>query len=173
VAGVTSSPHLGLRLTFPDGWRHSIEGDRAPSTAAAGFERVLGDGVGLRSSRFFRRGDGEPDAELVLSVAPRPSQVTDDVFTEWAASAVAAPKTLEPTLRELSGVSDLSVDRCLSGAAIPGGGVRCVGSSGTARALIYAWPARTVTAVAVFLTAQNPEAALEEGDAIIGGLDLG
>jgi len=172
VAGVTSSPHLGLRLTFPDGWRHSAEGDRAPSTGSAGFEAVLRDGVGLRSSRFFRRG-GEADAELVLSVAPRPSQVTDEVFAEWAEVAVSAPKTLEPTVRELSGVSDLVLDRCLAGPSVPGGGVRCVGNSGTTRALIYAWPARTVTAVAVFLTSQNPEAALDEGDALIGGLDLG
>ena len=173
VAGVTSSPHLGLRLTFPEGWRHSAEGDRAPSTAAAGFEQVLRDGVGLRSSRFFRRAAGEPDAELVLSVAPRPSQVTDEAFSDWANAAVSAPKTLEPTMRELSGLTDLSIDRCLSGPSIPGGGVRCVGASGNTRALIYAWPTRAFTAVAVYLTGQNPEAAIEEGDAVISGLDLG
>jgi hypothetical protein len=169
AAGVHSSPHLGVRVAFPDGWRHASDGDRAPATAAAGFEAVLRDGVGLRTARYFRT----PRTELLLTVAPRPSQVTDEAFTEWASAAVAEPRALERTVREVSGVSALAIDRCVAGPPVPGGGLRCIGTAGDRRVLVYVWPARTVSAVGVFVTDQNAQAALAEADAVVEGLDLG
>jgi hypothetical protein len=172
VAGTSNSPHLGVRLAFPDGWRHATDGDRAPTSMASGFQAVIPEPVSLRSAHYFRGPPRDPVAELLLSVAPRPPQVTDEIFQGWASSAAASPATLTPTLRELSGVSGLQIDRCIVGQAVPGGGLRCVGKASHTRALVFAWPGRTVTAVAVFLSAENPDAALEEANTLIAGLDL-
>jgi hypothetical protein len=168
----TGLPHLGVHVSLPDGWRHARGGDRAPVTTAAGFEILLPDPLSARRSRFFRGPGGDPDAELLLSVAARPPEVGMEELREWASGAAAAPQALVETVRELSGVTTLELARCVAGPAIPGGGLRCVGNAGRRRAVVHFFGAGAATAVTVFLSTASPDTALREADALVAGLDL-
>jgi hypothetical protein len=171
AAGTTTSPHLGVRLTLPEGWRHSAGGDRAPTTEAGGLEAILPEQTGLRASRYFRGSARDPDAELVLAVAPRPSRVTDDVFAAWAERA--ARGRIQGPLQDLAGLPGLTLESCVTGAAIPARALRCAAREARTPAVVHVFAARALIAVAVYVDragAGDPTAAADE---IVAGLDLG
>jgi hypothetical protein len=162
VAGPSTSPHLGVRLTFPSGWRHHTEGDKAPSAALGPFQAVISDALSLRSSRYTRDG-----AELLLIVAARPTHIDDATFAAWAESVAAAPETLAPSLRDLFS-RDVRLNQCRATAGL----VRCGGVNDGDRALAYVWGVRTATVVALFTSTATIEAASAEADELVAGLDV-
>lgn len=167
AAGTTSSPHLGVRLTLPDGWRHSTDGDRAPTTSAEGLEAILPEQTGLRASRYFHGSSRDPDAELILTVVPRASRVTDEAFRAWAERA--ARGRIQSSARELSGIADLTLESCNVMPHAPPHVLRCKAQSGRSGAYLYVWPARTTLAFAVYL---DGDVSTDEADEIIAALDL-
>ncbi len=167
VAGAYASPHLGVRLHFPEGWRRVVDADRVPTATSPGLAALIPDAISLRGSRFFRG-----KTQLHLVVAARPSGVTEDVFAAWAQAAVTNPGSVSPGLRELSGMSDLRLSRCLAGPTVPHSALRCDGETNQARALVYVWPSRSLTVIAVVLSEEPLETAAAEADDLIAGLDL-
>jgi hypothetical protein len=171
VAGELRSAHLGVRLQFPEGWRHLREGDRAPSTALDVLGDAFGDPLSLRSSRFFRGAAGDPAAELFVVVGARAGGLGDAALASWAQAVAETPEKLEGPVRDLTGVKDLRMFQCTSGSMVPHGGLRCAGVANHRPALLYMWSTHGGMTLGLFLANAGPEAALAESTDVLGGLD--
>jgi hypothetical protein len=165
VDGDFRSAHLGVRLQFPDGWRHLDEGDRAPSGGLDRLAEVFRDPLSVRSSRFFRGSAGDPAAELLLVVGSRATELGDAAFAAWAQAAADAP------IRELTSVRNLRLFQCTAGATVPHAGLRCVGAASRTTAYVYVFPAHGNVTLAVFLSRAGPEATLAESAELVTNLD--
>jgi len=172
VGGEFRSQHLGVRMLFPDDWRHLREGDRAPAANLDALADVFADPLSVRSSRFFRGSPGSPDAELYLVVGARAPALSDAALATWAKGAIDRPEKLADPVRELTGVADLRVFQCVFAGAVPHGGLRCTAASAHTAAVVYVW-ARGNVNLALFLSEAGPEDALAESGELVGGVDTG
>jgi hypothetical protein len=174
AAGTFRSEHLGLRLSFPAGWRHVRDGDAAPGAPRGALATVFSESLLLRSARFFRGGTpSAPDAELILVVGARAPAITDAAFETWGQRAAATPLTLARPIADLTSAQALELTACDVGPPIPYGAVRCVGTADRRRALVHVWAGADNVQVALFLSTAPSDAALADGTDLVAGLDPG
>jgi hypothetical protein len=173
VAGEFHSPHLGVRLLFPDDWRHLREADRAPTANLDALAEVFADALSIRSSRFFRGAPGNPAAELYLVVGARTPALTDGALATWNHAASEHPEWMSAPVAALTGVGNIKIFQCNSGASVPHSGLRCSGAAGHTSAMLYIWAAKSTVDLALVLSEAGPEATLAESSDLVSGLDTG
>lgn len=173
VAGEYHSPHLGVRLLFPDDWRHLREADRAPTANLEELGDFFGDALSIRSSRFFRGATGNPGAELYLVVGARAPALTDGAVTTWTHAASEHPEWMNAPVSALTGVGNIKIFQCNSGSSVPHSGLRCSGAAGHTSAMLYIWAAKNTVDLALVLSEAGPEATLAESSDLVSGLDAG
>jgi hypothetical protein len=174
AAGVYPSAHLGLRLAFPDDWRHLRDADHVIAGRPEMLAPVFADPMPLLRARFFRGAlSSEPVAEVILVVGARTSEVTDAALEAWGRGAAATPGTLAEPVRALTGVPALEIERCAYGASQPRGGLRCSGAASPVRAEIFLFGTRNSVELVLFLGRAGFEATAAEAAELVAGLEPG
>lgn len=165
AAGQFASRHLEIEVTFPSGWRRIKEGDDT---------RDL-EGLTMRSSQFYRGGTQKaPTVGMILAVvegAALPAdgdQISGEQFstmlTQGAQGFVrgaGVEAQLDPGDCEIVTIGTRRTGRCVGSARV----------EGPRRVLVYVWFVEKRIALAVFLSKQELETAIEEADDIVSTVE--
>jgi hypothetical protein len=166
VVGEYVSRHLGLKITFPRGWRHAKALDTSETRT----------GMTTRMAVFFRGGSAKnPDTVLLVGLADVSSPVERN---EMRKDILAATRSVVPDLvrdSKAMPAGKLSVPQCNP---IPIGGAQGGLCAGTAEGskhrevVLVAWPTEQGMGFGAYVTAEDASVAKAEAEALLRSIEF-